>query len=76
MACPRGYRGRHTGLYRDTEGKQPRAGNLRTNFQARRPSRQAARDECAGRRGDAYGRVADVSGAHRGRLGGAPRARR
>ncbi len=23
MACPRGYRGRHTGLYRDTEGKQP-----------------------------------------------------
>ena len=36
MACPRGYRGRHTGLYRDTEGKQPCAGNLRTKFQAPR----------------------------------------
>jgi hypothetical protein len=44
MACPRGYRGRHTGLYRDTEGKQPRARNLRTKFQARRPSRRAAPD--------------------------------
>jgi hypothetical protein len=28
MACPRGYQGRHTGLYRDTEGKQPTAPNL------------------------------------------------
>jgi hypothetical protein len=47
MACPGGYRGRHTGLYRDTEGKQPRAGNLRTKFQARRPARRAADHEGA-----------------------------
>lgn len=28
MACPRGHRGKHTGLYRDTGGKQPTAANL------------------------------------------------
>jgi len=28
MACPRGYRGRHTGLYRDTKGKQPTPADL------------------------------------------------
>jgi len=42
MACPRGYRGRHTGLYRDTEGKQPRARNLRTKFQAPKSAPRAA----------------------------------
>jgi hypothetical protein len=52
MACPRGYRGRHTGLYRDTEGKQPRARNLRTKFQAPKSARRAAHQGC----------VASVSG--------------
>ena len=47
MACPRGYRGRHTGLYRDTEGKQPRARNLRTKFQAPKSARRAAHHGCA-----------------------------
>ncbi len=47
MACPRGYRGRHTGLYRDTEGKQPAAGNLRTKFQAAESARRAAHHGCA-----------------------------
>jgi hypothetical protein len=47
MAPPRGYRGRHTGLYRDTEGKQPRARNLRTNSQAPKSARRAAQHECA-----------------------------
>ncbi len=44
MACPRGYGGRHTGLYRDTEGKQPRAKNLRTKFQA--PESARVRSPC------------------------------
>ena len=50
MACPRGYRGRHTGLYRDTEGKQPRARNLRTKFQAPKSAPRAATTAARGGR--------------------------
>src|SRR5580704_12232600 len=76
MACPRGYRGRHTGLYRDTEGKQPVSAYPRRRWwpkMAARPAQPGRDGQLAGRL-EARGRGNEVPGYTRSIAGRPPRA--